>query len=83
LEEYKKHHQNVWPEMLEALRQAGRHSYSIFVREDGLLFGYFETEQSLQAAQAKMAAKEVIRTGRYSWPLILTRRITPARMRCS
>jgi L-rhamnose mutarotase len=59
LEEYKKHHQIVWPEMLEALRQAGWHNYSIFVREDGLLFGYFETEQSLQAAQAKMAAKEV------------------------
>lgn len=59
LEDYKKHHQNVWPEMLEALRQAGWHNYSIFVREDGLLFGYFETEHSLQAAQAKMAAQEV------------------------
>ena len=59
LEEYKKQHENVWPEMLDALRETGWHNYSIFMREDGLLFGYFETEQSLQVAQAKMAAKEV------------------------
>jgi len=59
LEEYKKHHQNVWPEMLDALRETGWHNYSIFIRGDGLLFGYLETEESLQVAQAKMAAREV------------------------
>ena len=59
LEEYKQHHKNVWPEMLDALREAGWHNYSLFLRTDGLMFGYFETEESLQAAQAKMAAKEV------------------------
>jgi len=59
LEEYKQAHRNVWPEMLEALRQAGWHNYSIFIRQDGLLFGYFETEESLQAAQARMAVQEV------------------------
>jgi L-rhamnose mutarotase len=59
LEQYKQHHKNVWPEMLDALREAGWHNYSIFAREDGLLFGYFETEESLQAAQANMAAKPI------------------------
>jgi L-rhamnose mutarotase len=59
LEQYKQHHKNVWPEMLETLREAGWHNYSIFAREDGLLFGYFETEESLQAAQAKMASEPV------------------------
>ena len=59
LAEYKKHHEQVWPEMLQALREAGWHNYSLFVREDGLLFGYFETEESLQSAQAKMAGKDV------------------------
>ncbi|WP_026370580.1 L-rhamnose mutarotase [Kallotenue papyrolyticum] len=59
LEAYKEHHRHVWPEMLQALREAGWHNYSLFVREDGLLFGYFETPDSLQAAQARMAAKEV------------------------
>ena len=59
LEEYKQHHKNVWPELLDALREAGWHNYSLFLREDGLMFGYFETEASLQAAQAKMAIQEV------------------------
>lgn len=59
IEEYKKHHQAVWPEMLEALRQSGWHNYSLFIRDDGLLFGYFETPESLEAASAKMAQTEV------------------------
>jgi L-rhamnose mutarotase len=59
LAEYKEHHKQVWPEMLDALRETGWHNYSLFLREDGLIFGYFETEESLAAAQAKMAAKEV------------------------
>jgi L-rhamnose mutarotase len=41
------------------LRETGWHNYSLFLREDGLIFGYFETEESLATARAKMAAKEV------------------------
>ena len=59
LAEYKQHHQHVWPEMLEALRETGWHNYSLFLRPDGVIFGYFETEESLATAQAKMAATEV------------------------
>jgi L-rhamnose mutarotase len=59
LAEYKEQHQHVWPEMLAALRESGWHNYSLFLREDGLIFGYFETDQSLAVAQAKMAALEV------------------------
>lgn len=59
IEEYKKHHEQVWPEMLEALAETGWHNYSLFMRDDGLLFGYFETPDSLQAAQARMAEKDV------------------------
>ena len=59
LEEYKEHHKNVWPEMLDALRETGWHNYTLFLREDGLIFGYFETDTDLVAAQAKMAATEV------------------------
>jgi L-rhamnose mutarotase len=57
--EYKEHHNHVWPEMLNALRESGWHNYSLYMREDGVIFGYFETEESLATAQAKMAAKEV------------------------
>ncbi len=59
LAEYQRHHEQVWPDMLQALRDAGWHNYSLFARDDGLLFGYFETPQSLQAAQARMAEQEV------------------------
>jgi L-rhamnose mutarotase len=57
--EYKEHHTAVWPEMLTALRTAGWHNYSLFMRADGLIFGYFETDESLAVAQARMAATEV------------------------
>ena len=59
LAEYKDHHRRVWPEMLDALRAAGWRNYTLFSRADGLIFGYFETDDSLQTAQAKMAATEV------------------------
>ena len=59
IEEYKEHHRHVWPEMLAALRAAGWHNYSLFMREDGLLFGYFETPHDLATASAQMAATEV------------------------
>ncbi len=59
LDEYKAHHRNVWPEMQAALRDTGWHNYTIFVRPDGLLFGYFETPDSLEAAQARMAETEI------------------------
>ncbi|MFC4640343.1 L-rhamnose mutarotase [Deinococcus hohokamensis] len=58
LDEYKTHHQAVWPEMLQALRETGWHNYSLFLREDGLLVGYFETPD-LVAAQQGMAARDV------------------------
>ena len=57
--EYREHHKAVWPEMLRALRRTGWHNYSLYLREDGLLFGYFETPESLQAALDGMAQEEV------------------------
>ena len=59
LAEYKEQHKHVWQEMQDALRETGWHNYTLFMRADGLIFGYFETDESLQAAQAKMAAKEI------------------------
>jgi L-rhamnose mutarotase len=57
--EYVEHHRHVWPEMQDALRRTGWHNYSIFLRPDGLLFGYFETPLSLSAAQEGMAKEEI------------------------
>jgi len=59
LNEYVEHHKNVWPEMLEALRETGWTNYSLFLdRDDAALFGYLETDD-LDAAKAGMAAREV------------------------
>jgi L-rhamnose mutarotase len=59
LDEYKERHEAVWPEMLDALRRTGWHNYSLFMREDGLLFGYFEAEESFQASLDGMANEEI------------------------
>ena len=59
IEDYKKKHEAVWPEMLDALRRHGWHNYSLFIRDDGLLFGYFEAEESFAASLAGMAKEEV------------------------
>lgn len=59
IDEYKEHHKHVWPEMLDALRRTGWHNYSLFMTEDGLLFGYFEAEESFQASLDGMS-KEAI-----------------------
>jgi L-rhamnose mutarotase len=58
IEEYKARHRTVWPEMLDALRRAGWHNYSLFLREDGLLIGYVETPD-FERALSGMAATEV------------------------
>jgi L-rhamnose mutarotase len=57
--EYKAHHETVWPEMLDALQRTGWHNYSLFLREDGLLFGYFETPESFQAALEGMSKEDI------------------------
>ena len=59
LDEYREQHRKVWPEMLDALRRNGWRNYSLFMREDGLLFGYFETPESFQAALDGMEGEEV------------------------
>jgi L-rhamnose mutarotase len=42
--EYREKHTQVWPEMQEALRATGWRNYSLFLKPDGLLIGYLETD---------------------------------------
>jgi L-rhamnose mutarotase len=58
VEDYRRRHAAVWPSMLAALRKAGWHDYSLFLRDDGLLVGYFLTED-LDASLDAMEATEV------------------------
>ena len=62
LAEYRERHAAVWPDMLRALRDAGWRDYQLFLRDDGLLVGIVETDDSaggLAAAQAAVDATEV------------------------
>lgn len=58
MDEYEERHQAVWPEMLDALRETGWRNYSLFLRPDGLLIGYLETDD-FERAKEGMAHREV------------------------
>jgi L-rhamnose mutarotase len=58
LDDYRARHREVWPDMLDALRETGWRNYSLFLREDGLLFGYVEVDD-YEACLAGMAKREV------------------------
>jgi len=59
LTEYVEVHQRVWEEMREALTRTGWRRYSLFLRpEDGLVVGYFESDD-VAAAMAAMEREEV------------------------
>jgi L-rhamnose mutarotase len=59
MDEYVRRHEQVWPEMLDALRETGWTNYSLFLdRSDGALFGYFETP-NLEKAKSGMASREI------------------------
>lgn len=59
ISEYREHHKAVWPEMLDALRRTGWHNYTLFLREDGMLFGYYEAAESFQVSLDGMAREPI------------------------
>jgi L-rhamnose mutarotase len=58
IDEYVTAHAAVWPEMLQALRDAGIRNYSIF-RDGNQVFGYFESDD-LERAGAYLGRQEVV-----------------------
>lgn len=53
IEEYKRVHADVWPEVLKVIRRANIRNYSIFLREpENLLFAYWEYHGDDFAADA-------------------------------
>jgi L-rhamnose mutarotase len=53
--EYIERHRAVAPEMLAAIRDAGRRDYSLFLDDDGLLIGCYETDDDAASAAALAA----------------------------
>ena len=58
IEEYREHHRNVSRDMLDALRRHGWRNYSLFMRPDGMMFGYVEVTESFQSALDGMAGED-------------------------
>jgi L-rhamnose mutarotase len=68
-DEYRRRHDELWPEMDAALRAAGITSYTIF-RHGLTLFGYFETD-GLDATVAALRDDPVnARWGDYMSPIM-------------
>jgi len=68
-DEYKKRHDEIWPDMLETLTDAGISNYNIF-RHGLTLFGYFETDD-LEATKTKLAKSQAnTRWGEYMAPIM-------------
>ena len=58
MEEYKKLHSPIWPELKAELEAAGMRNYSLWLRDDGLEFGYLECHD-WDAGCAYLAKSEV------------------------
>jgi L-rhamnose mutarotase len=52
IEEYVARHAAVWPSMLRAIERSGRRNYSLFLRSDGLLIGYYESDDDAASTRA-------------------------------
>ncbi|MBE5808778.1 MAG: L-rhamnose mutarotase [Clostridiales bacterium] len=59
LDEYRRRHDRIWPEMKQVLSEAGIRNYTIFA--DGHeLFGYYECAQGADFAQRVQNESEVV-----------------------
>ncbi len=59
LEEYKRRHDAIWPELAEVLRDAGIRNYTIWNVGDEL-FGYYECEKGADYAARVQAESPVV-----------------------
>lgn len=60
IEEYKKRHAQIWPEMVDVLKNAGICHYSIWLTGDEL-FGYYECEKGIEYAAKVQAESDVVK----------------------
>lgn len=64
IEEYKRRHDAIWPEMTEVLNKAGIHNYTIW-NVGNELFGYYECESVEYASKVQRESEVVARWGEY------------------
>ena len=76
-EEYKRRHDEIWPEMIEMFAEAGVHNYTIW-NVGNELFGYYECEKGAQFALDYQAKSPVVAKWNVYMDDILTFEIDPA-----
>jgi L-rhamnose mutarotase len=76
IDEYVEAHRAVWPDMLQALSEAGVRNYSIF-RDGNRVFGYFESDD-LERAAAFLAGQEVCTRWQDAMAALLEERVPDA-----
>jgi L-rhamnose mutarotase len=76
IDEYVEAHRAVWPDMLQALSDAGIRNYSIF-RDGNRVFGYFESDD-LERAAAFLACHEVCTRWQDAMAALLEERVPEA-----
>lgn len=59
VEEYKRRHNEIWPEMVAELKRAGICNYSIFCVENEL-FGYYECEKGIVYAEKVQSESPIV-----------------------
>ena len=68
-DEYKKRHDEIWPDLAADIRAAGIRNYNIF-RYGLTLFGYFECDDLPKAIVALSMSKANARWGEYMAPIM-------------
>lgn len=68
--EYKKRHDEIWPEMTSVLNQAGIHNYTIW-RYGNELFGYYECDDLDMAARIQAESPVVERWNVYMKDILI------------
>ena len=68
-EEYKRRHDEIWPELTAVIVDAGIRNYSIF-RKDNMLVGYFECEDFSRSIESLNASSVMKEWGEYMTPLM-------------
>lgn len=58
-DEYILRHNNIWPELVEVLKEAGISNYSIWIDGDNL-FGYYECEKGVEYAAKTQAESPIV-----------------------
>ena len=64
IEEYTRRHDEIWPEMVEVLKNAGIRNYTIWSDGD-VLFGYYECDSVAEAGRVQAESEVVARWGEY------------------